>query len=405
MRFANKRQRLDMAGGAFRRDGSGGGGGNPKGFFASESAVLAGDIQQQLSRASGQIASNGRGQPISMQAKINTQVSFDYNLYEDRCRTRPDDCIVDVGPRSAFTVQPGSYLFTLADRQSSRVSNNIAPSARDLSKGIAGLGEVEVFDCVNGLSYQKKLRFVGMMVTFYDGTDVKAEVVHTAQIHGTWTGINTGPVTLVAGKRAGFLATPFTVVDNGVLKPAIREKGVDPAKFRPMTINLDQLSGPELPIRAINIASTIGSRAAGITTQDVLLAKWRDARVELRKVVIDTNLDEETAGVMAQDYMPVDYYLMWQLYEAGGRNDAVFDYVEQAHVSAMSRQTLSDLLPEETPKKVGDFGSPEARRVHTEVRKAQCLANQEGWVEEHHMGRWLTTSPPGAPVDIFIRGA
>jgi hypothetical protein len=390
-RSGDNEDRFEPIGGDFRRrklpqqfSGAPSNGGNPK-----EALFMVDALKKQSGGVTGVIHSTGRHDPTSKQSIINTTYMFSKTLYDTRSQTLPEDQLAPLGTRKDQHLAAGMWLFSETRNGGGRVN---------VRRGIGGFGEVEVADNVNGVSRNAALRFCGLGVTETDPTDVNARTDCTGTIAGTCTGINTGPFTMRPGMIFGFLWTPYTVTDHGVSRAGIQIEGISKNKYVPMMIPMDELATPAIYKRAIVAAYASDWVKRTGPNADKFEESWREARFKMRTVILNTPLEDD--GVTSyDDIMPVDLYLAWLMLGEFYTADAA-NLVEKQQMRMATVSYHSELLVPDTITWTGNYS--DQTRKDVELRKAQCLANQQSWVASHAAGKILTAAPPGSQVDVML---
>lgn len=408
-----KRQRLEKPPfDSFRQlDDSGamGAGGPPGGprVALQEATQLTEELKKKMSNANnGVIHSEGRGQPIYAQSRIHETLAFDSFAYAKRLREQPSQMIAPLGPREAFGLQPGALLFELAGKGSGHMSNSSRPAIDSAGRGVAGFGTRLVFDCVNGLNYKEKLMFSGQGQQAVSSTDPQGDPAVASASSGTITCINTGPTTLKPNHTCMFLTTPYTVMLNGRLVPGIQEKGVHAEKFRPMLVMADGLLSPELPVRVQEEIKSAVRDHVHDGDRKKFWDAWRDVRSRVRTVVVDRDLAEQTLN----DTLWIDIYIGWELLGGLGgaftpwqesEAAAIFNELEKKHWDLANIEAYADALPlSHTPTTAPNDESE--MKAHIEMRKTQALIDHRSQIAERCIGRIMTLSHPGAPVDLAL---
>jgi hypothetical protein len=378
-------------------------------MFDSDATLLADEIKKYMGAdANGVIDSPGIKQPCYPLSRIHLTVKADPLLYSKRNRIQQSEQVCPLGPPEAFRFEPNMLLFECMGGNAGYRANSLAPGKH----AIAGFGDTVVFAAVNGLSRHAKLRFVGSSRTSFDPTNVNCDTAVTAAASGTITAINTGPTTLIPGKTAMFLATPYTVIVNGKIKPGIREKGVHPEMFRPMIVMADDLLGPQCIVRAQKACLNV-LKGAGQINADEFNRLWRRARQEIRTVVIDRDLEEQARMDVLSDLLWIDQYLGWflllsimTLTPAGNKLDeddakAVYTTLEQNHWNMADLGSYAEKLAVHAPTPFDSFaaGDPQKFLIHIQMRLAQAESDHRSQIAARCIGKITTLSPPGQPFD------
>lgn len=372
-------------------------GGGPGGMMVEDGTMIPDSLREKLPTRTV-IQSSGRGQPCTKMSLINQTMCIVPFMWQERCKTLPSRMVAPLGPKEALSVQEGEAVYAEASNRRTQMSR------RGQFQNFPGR---EVFDCVNGQDRKTKLVFVGQCNTTIDNANPLSDMAVSVTIAGTVTFVNTGPTKIDAGKRVLFLGSPFVVVENGVVRPAIQQKGIHKEKFRPMLISGDDLASPELAVRAAKLALPFAEEVPNMPAMNpeeelkLVLDKWAELRPQLHPVVIDYAPDRMPAS--HDDVPPIDIYLFWLLAEQFRGTSLVMQAVENKHVECLGSVTdLSDELRDEGPVTWNELGGLPQQSVHTEMRKAQCLIEHRNWVDRHTVGRAQTTSAPGAPIDVVL---
>lgn len=397
------------------------GGGGPQGVFTAEATLLTEDIKKKMSANHGGIIySEGRGQPTYHLSHIHETVCFDTLAYDKRQRVHRSQQVCPLGPREALGVQPGAAVYELCSRSVGFRSNMLAPGKDSAGKGVAGFGQRVVTDCVNGMHRDERIRFAGMALNAVSSTDPQADPAMAVASSGTFTITNTGPTTLLPGHTAMFLATPYSVLVNGQMRPGIQEKGVHPEKFRPMIVMADELLSPELAMRAQRVAKEVlevhPPAVAPLLTFDSMLDAWTRARQKLRTVVIDRDLNDQAITGMMHDVLWIDIYLGWYMFAPGaslvGRDwvggvwgaeaGRWFTHMENAHWDRAGLDRYAQTQKGVHGKVTWDSIRLQSAKTteHVENRKVQALTDHRSEVTAQCMGRIMNVSPPGQPLDL-----
>jgi len=362
-------------------------------------AMMLGDsLRAELDESAGVIRSTGRHDPILKQSSVNMTCMFSPLLSQCRAATLPDECVAPWGKTSDFTLMPGMWVF--ADRSKGvmrRVNAKRMPG---------NFGDVEVYDCVNGLHRQTDIWFVGIVNTFTPADNEHARSDCSVTIAGSATGYNTSPVSLKAGQKFGFLITPYTVTDHGIVRPGIKIDGVSQCKYFPMTVPFDDISSPAMSLRAIELATEDGKNPGWQEDVQAFSEAWRKKREKMRFVTFNLPLEEGKNNMLfaEEDKMPIDYFLAWSMaFFADGTATEVYQLIEDSQMASAAVEEQSELAVSSKVSwaKVIDKGQAAAFKL-VEIRKAQCLANHTSWVAGRSMGTVLTNAPPGAQMDVCL---
>lgn len=376
-------------------------------MFNLEATQLPEELQKKLVDRTGVINSGGVGQPTYPLSRIHEIFTVDTFLWDRLNRTQSTEMVAPLGPRAALSFQPNTWLFACAGRTR---TNSMRPGKHS----VHGFGDVVVFDAVNGLARDERIYFVGSSRTAWDATDSNvSDASVTGATGGTVTGVNTGPTTLLPGKIAMWLGTPYTIKVNGTLRPGIRQDGVHPDKFRPMIVMADDLLGPDTLIRAQKLAAEAveaeKKRAPRAVDDNRFREMWRQARQKMRSVVIDQSIDEQTASSMLGDIMWLDQYLEWQLWRechmkkmfVAGAAEVLFNRIEENHWKMASINNYAMSLAVHTATKYNSLTKAKRRR-HIDMRLAQAFADHLSQIRSRCMGRIMNLSPPGGPLDLAL---
>lgn len=393
-----------------KTEAPGGGGGPPTArVFNADETLLTPELRKYMKSAGGVIQSNGRGQPTYPLGRVHEVVVADPQLFDKRQRLLPGDAVAPLGPRSAFSWQPGALLWEDAAGNTGFRSN----STKATTGTIAGFGDRVVCACVNGLPRTAILRFVGSALTAHTATDPIDDVAQTVATVGMVTTVNTGPVTLLPGRTAGYLMTPMMVTINGHLKPGIAEVGIDPDCFRPMLIMIDDLLSPAILLRAMEEArAAVDIMDVALLTVSEFSRHWSQRRQRLRSVVVDVPLTRLGSTGMVQDVLWLDLYLAWVMVQMAVGNgwrdiqanecNSLCQELENVHWKLVNVEAVMDRDPKvHGPQAIATLDKDEFAQ-HGSRRVIGAGINHTKQIAARAIGKITTLSPPGAPVDLNL---
>jgi hypothetical protein len=343
----------------------------------------------------GVIRGTGRQQPLHQQSSIVQTVCARKTEYDRRNKNAPEDMIAPLGDRLEHTIQPGDLLFTPKE------ANQVHPlEARKRHNTIQNFGDVVVSSTVNGHHRNEGGDFAGFAVNVSDAKDMNTDIALTSLVFGSYTSVNTGPLTIRPGDFARMSLTPYVTVQAGKVVPAIEQQGVPKMKFRPATYPYNATTVKELAAKAAEAAVDAANEQA---MQDDYDEKDYEDRVErvCREFNRKALFDETNQPI----HMYIRYCILQLGYLGNRRNlakarDVARRYWEQELANSNVRSGNPFLVVAVPPELESQEESSFLQFI--EKRKTALVADQDHKLRGSLIGKCLNLSAPGQALDLLV---
>ncbi len=364
-----------------------------------------------------QIISQGRGQPISPQALVVLNVSFENDIGSRS--QKPDEIYAPyTEDPKVYNAQKGEWCLARVDDFYTRGSR---PTLVDQSS-------VTAITCVNGLKKSDRVVALGICdnPSMQHNGDQNADFMGVARIAGSCTGINTGPEPIPAMSQVFLLPDPYVITDeeSGEKIPGISnvELGYPANKFLPRTIAMTTSDtstlSRSLELRLEDTAKNAVAdnwsaqkfdtevkrniQDVGVTI-DWPLYSWGQLRSAA--LVLEELHETETADLsFNQKELLIDYQM-----DVLNRIKGQDHFWAQKYFTSLGKEDL----PFKTYQKQtleADFNDSRLgynKSIGRQLRRTSdsLLLRNIDMCNQYYLGLSTTNSKPGRPLDIILRAS